>query len=65
MTFTFYDLGPDPVYFDDGLVGALMGRVGSQRVVGRLVINAETGAVEFFAGKDIGDVTALACEALT
>jgi hypothetical protein len=65
-TFPFHDLGPDLVYFDDGvLVVALMGRVGSEGVIGRLVINTNTGAVEFFAGKDIGDVNALACQALT
>jgi hypothetical protein len=65
-TFTFHDLGPDLVYFDHGLlVVALMGRIGSEGVIGRLVINTDTGAVEFFAGKDIGDVNDLACQALT
>jgi hypothetical protein len=65
-TFIFHDLGPDRVYFADGnLVVALTGRIGSEGHIGRLVINAETGEVEFIAGNDIGDVFGLACAALT
>jgi hypothetical protein len=65
-TFTFNDLGPDRVYFDDGnLVVAVVGRIGGAGLIGRFVLNLGTDVVEFFVGKDIGDVNALACEALT
>jgi hypothetical protein len=65
-TFTFNDLGPDRVYFDDGnLVVAVVGRIGGIGLIGRLVIDLATGQVLFFAGKDIATVSDLACDALT
>ena len=65
-TFKFNDLGPDRVYFDHGdLVVAVVGRIGGAGLIGRFVPNLETDELEFFAGNDIGDVNALACEALT
>jgi hypothetical protein len=64
-TFRLTDVGPDRVYFDgENLVVALMGRIASENFIGRLVFNANTGEVEFAAGKD-NDINALACQALT
>jgi hypothetical protein len=65
-TFTFNDLGPDRYFLDDGIFSvAVVGRIGGAGLIGRFVINLETGEVEFVAGKEFGGVIALACEALT
>lgn len=63
-TFMLTDVGPDRVYFDgENLVVAVMGRIGSESFIGRLVFNAETGEVLFAAGRN-HDINALACQAL-
>jgi len=67
-TFAFTDVGNDRVYTDTNgdLVVALTGRISGSPAgfgaIGRLVVNLETGEVEFIAGQQLGDV---GCEALT
>ncbi len=66
-TFRFHDVGPNRVHFDSQtgeLVLELTGRVGGA-VIGHLRINLNTGETEFIAGKDAGELEALACEGLT
>jgi hypothetical protein len=66
-TFTFHDIGPNHISFDfdtEEFILDLTGRI-SGGVIGHLRINLTTGETEFVAGKVFGDLTALACEALT
>jgi hypothetical protein len=66
-TFRFHDVGPNRVHFDSQtgeLILELTGRVGGA-VIGHLRVNLDTGEEEFIAGKDAGELEALACEALT
>ena len=64
-TFRVPDVGPDRVYFDgENLVVAVMGRIASEKFIGRLVFNADTGELLFAAGRN-NDINALACQALT
>jgi hypothetical protein len=62
------DVGPDVIYLEDGVVKvALTGRsTTGSGVIGRVVINTQTGEIEFEAGRrvfaDFGDAV---CEALT
>ena len=66
-TFLFRDVGPNRVHFDSRtgeLVVELTGRVGGL-VIGHIRINLNTGETEFIAGKEVGELEALACEALT
>jgi hypothetical protein len=66
-TFSFHDVGPNRVHFDfdtGEFILELTGRVAGA-VIGHLRVNLDTGEVEFIAGKDVGELNALACEALT
>ena len=64
-TFTLTDVGPDRAYFDgENLVVAVTGRIASEKFIGRLVFNNETGELVFEAGRN-NDIDALACQALT
>jgi len=66
-TFAFHDVGPNRVHVDSDtgeLLLELTGRVAGG-VIGHLRVNLDTGEEEFIAGKDAGDLEALACEALT
>jgi hypothetical protein len=64
-TFVWNDVGPDHVYLDGNFLVAVVGRSGGTGLIGRLVINLDTGEVEFSAGKEIQDIFTLACELLT
>jgi hypothetical protein len=66
-TFVFGDRGPDHYYFDDGILYvSIAGRAGGETgLLGRMVINTETGEVVFIAGNEFGGAEARACEALT
>jgi hypothetical protein len=61
------DVGPDIVFMEDGVVKvALTGRsTTGSGVIGRVVVNTETGEVEFEAGRRVyDDFVAAVCEAL-
>jgi hypothetical protein len=65
-TFVFHDVGPDHYYLDNGeLIVAVSGRSTGSGVIGHVVINLDTGAVEFAAGNAFGDIDELACATLT
>ena len=67
-TFLWREVGPDLFRIDrDGnLVQAIAGRVGVQfGTIGRVVVDPETGELEFIAGRNVGLTEANACEALT
>jgi hypothetical protein len=65
-TFVFRDVGPDHYYLDNGeLIVAASGRSTGTGVIGHVVINLDTGVVEFTAGKAFGDIDELACATLT
>jgi hypothetical protein len=66
-TFTFHDVGPNRVHFDfdtGDLILELTGRI-ADGVIGHIRVNLTTEETEFVAGKEFGDLVALACEALT
>ncbi len=61
------DVGPDVIYMEDGVVKvALTGRsTTGSGVIGRVVLNTETGEVEFEAGRRVyDDFVAAVCSAL-
>lgn len=68
-TFVTRDVEASRVYLDNGnILVALSGRfvtLPPGGLIGHLVYNAETFEVAFVAGTDIGDIFALACDALT
>ena len=65
-TFSWRDVGPDHYYLDDGeLIVAATGRSTATGFIGHVLINLDTGIVEFVAGKEFGDIDALACARLT
>jgi hypothetical protein len=65
-TFIWHDVGPDHYYLDNGnLIVAATGRSTGSGVIGHVLINLDTGVVEFTAGKEFGDIDELACATLT
>ncbi|MBW3553145.1 MAG: hypothetical protein KY466_06535 [Gemmatimonadetes bacterium] len=65
-TFVWHEVGVDRVYFDQNgdLIVSSTGRIGPAGLIGHLILNLTTGAVER-AGKEFGSNNALACDALT
>jgi hypothetical protein len=64
-SWTWYDVGPDRVWLEDGdLMVAVTGRAAGANI-GRFVINLTTGEVVFQAGKDVAAPRVYACENLT
>jgi hypothetical protein len=68
-TFTFQDVGIDRVYVKDGnLFLSIIGRASGSFLggfIGHAVLNLTTGEVTLKAGKALGDLVDVACEALT
>jgi hypothetical protein len=72
-TFVWHDVGPDHFYVDDGdLFVTITGRSTAsgninrdEIVVGHVVLNLTTSEVVFVAGRGLGSVDDLACDALT
>jgi hypothetical protein len=68
QTYTFVEVGPAHVWFDfdtSQFFVDLIGRSAGSGLLGRLVVNLDTGEVVFFAGNPVGPSDDLACEALT
>jgi hypothetical protein len=68
QTYTFVEAGPAHVWFDfdtQQFFVALIGRSAGSGLLGRLVVNLDTGEVVFFAGNPVGPSDDTACEALT
>ncbi len=66
-TFSLLDVGPDVYFVRDGkLFVAITGRsLTGSGVIGRVVVDVETGEVVFEAGQPVGDYPEIVCEALT
>jgi hypothetical protein len=65
-TFVFRDVGPDHYYMEGGdLIVTVTGRATASGVIGHVVFNLNTGEAELVAGREFGDIEALACNALT
>jgi hypothetical protein len=66
-TFVDHEIGPDHYYLDqDGnLVVASTGKLTFAGIIGRLVVNLDTGDVLFLTGPGFPDHLVLACNALT
>ena len=72
-TFVWRDVGPDHFYVDGGeLFVTITGRSTAsgtvdrdEIVVGHVVLNLTTNEVVFVAGRELGSVDAMACNALT
>jgi hypothetical protein len=67
-TYTFVEAGPAHVWFDfdtQQFFVALIGRSAGSGLLGRLVVNLDTGEVVFFAGNPVGPSDDTACETLT
>jgi hypothetical protein len=74
QTFVWHDVGPDHYYLDKNgdLILTVTGRATAsgnlernQIVVGHVRMNLTTQQVEFVAGRELGNVDELACDALT
>lgn len=65
-TVRLLDVGPDLYYLEDGVLHvAITGRsLTGSGVIGRVVINIETGEVVFQAGREVGDYVKGICETL-
>ncbi len=66
-TFVWREVGIDHFTIDKNgdLLHALNGRAGGFGIIGRLVINEDTGLLEFVAGNNVGNVFVNACAELT
>ncbi len=66
-SFVWREVGNDQFHIAENgdLIHVLTGRVGGFGVIGRLVINEETGKVMFVAGNQFGTADERACAALT
>jgi hypothetical protein len=66
-TSTWREVGADIFTIDeDGfLLHAFTGRIGEFGVIGRIVLNQDTGEFVFIAGKNVGNAFVNACDALT
>jgi hypothetical protein len=67
-TYTFVEVGPARVWFDfqtSQFFVDLIGRSAGSGLIGRLVVNFDTGEVVFFKGNPVGPSDEIACETLT
>lgn len=66
-TFVWREVGIDHFTIDENgdLLHALNGRAGGFGIIGRLVINDDTGLLEFVAGNNVGNAFLNACAELT
>ena len=66
-TYVWREIGPDHIQLADNgdLIDSATGRDGFDGVIGRIVTNTTTGAVEFVAGNQSGTRDDRACAALT